>query len=99
MVGVAGFEPTTLCSQSRCATRLRHTPIRRGLYPKGGGTEAISRNPSNQLLFRLSEAGTSRGANLWKVREGSFDRMHGLSRTDHEARLATLTAPQERKRQ
>ena len=27
MVGVAGFEPTTLCSQSRCATRLRHTPM------------------------------------------------------------------------
>ena len=27
MVGVKGFEPLTLCSQSRCATRLRHTPI------------------------------------------------------------------------
>ena len=26
MVGVVGFEPTTLCSQSRCATRLRYTP-------------------------------------------------------------------------
>ena len=26
VVGAAGFEPTTLCSQSRCATRLRHTP-------------------------------------------------------------------------
>ena len=26
MVGVAGFEPATLCSQSRCATRLRYTP-------------------------------------------------------------------------
>ena len=25
-VGVAGFEPTTSCSQSRCATKLRHTP-------------------------------------------------------------------------
>ena len=27
MVGAAGFEPTTLCSQSRCATRLRYAPI------------------------------------------------------------------------
>jgi hypothetical protein len=27
MVGVAGFEPATLCSQSRCATRLRYTPL------------------------------------------------------------------------
>src|ERR1044072_5168911 len=27
MVGAAGFEPATLCSQSRCATRLRHAPL------------------------------------------------------------------------
>ena len=26
MVGVAGFEPATPCSRSRCATRLRYTP-------------------------------------------------------------------------
>ena len=26
MVGPAGFEPTTLCSQSRCATKLRYGP-------------------------------------------------------------------------
>ncbi len=26
MVGVKGFEPMTLCTQNRCATRLRHTP-------------------------------------------------------------------------
>src|SRR5262245_29798592 len=28
LVGVRGFEPPTPCSQSRCATRLRHTPNR-----------------------------------------------------------------------
>ena len=27
LVGHVGFEPTTLCSQSRCATRLRYTRI------------------------------------------------------------------------
>ena len=27
-VGTAGFEPTTPCSQSRCATKLRHVPCR-----------------------------------------------------------------------
>jgi hypothetical protein len=27
MVGVRGFEPPAPCSQSRCATRLRHTPM------------------------------------------------------------------------
>ena len=26
VVGVTGFEPATLCSQSRCATKLRYTP-------------------------------------------------------------------------
>jgi hypothetical protein len=27
VVGVQGFEPWTPCSQSRCATGLRYTPI------------------------------------------------------------------------
>ena len=27
LVGTAGFEPATSCSQSRCATRLRHVPL------------------------------------------------------------------------
>ena len=27
MVGAEGFEPPTLCSQSRCATRLRYAPM------------------------------------------------------------------------
>ena len=26
VVGETGFEPATLCSQNRCATRLRHSP-------------------------------------------------------------------------
>ena len=30
LVGVAGFEPATPCSRSRCATRLRYTPSSRG---------------------------------------------------------------------
>tara|TARA_B110000014_G_scaffold9059_1_gene6312 strand:+ start:96 stop:275 length:180 start_codon:yes stop_codon:yes gene_type:complete len=28
MVGAAGFEPATTCSQSRYATRLRYAPIK-----------------------------------------------------------------------
>ena len=27
MVGVAGFEPVALWSQTRCATKLRYTPV------------------------------------------------------------------------
>ena len=26
LVGMTGFEPATLCSQSRCATKLRYIP-------------------------------------------------------------------------
>ncbi len=32
MVGAVGFELTTLCSQSRCATRLRYAPKKRAFY-------------------------------------------------------------------
>lgn len=28
-VGMVGFEPTTSCTQSTCATKLRHTPLLR----------------------------------------------------------------------
>ena len=37
MVGVAGFEPTTLCPPDKCATRLRYTPTRANPYPTGDG--------------------------------------------------------------
>jgi hypothetical protein len=30
MVGVAGFEPATPASRTRCSTRLSHTPIWKG---------------------------------------------------------------------
>ena len=39
MVGAAGFELATLCSQSRCATRLRYAPTARILtcFSTGSG--------------------------------------------------------------
>jgi hypothetical protein len=44
MVGAEGFEPPTLCSQSRCATRLRYAPTLFRLYREPAmsidGTEA-----------------------------------------------------------
>ena len=36
VVGTGGFEPPAPCSQSRCATRLRHVPAG-GVYPTHGG--------------------------------------------------------------
>ncbi len=35
VVGVRGFEPPAPCSQSRCATRLRHTPMPRNPITSG----------------------------------------------------------------
>jgi len=32
LVGAVGFELTTLCSQSRCATRLRYAPNNQIFY-------------------------------------------------------------------
>ena len=32
MVGVRGFEPPTPSSRTKCATRLRHTPIFEGRH-------------------------------------------------------------------
>ena len=43
MVGVAGFEPAAPCSQSRCATRLRHTPIELEFYRSEKAAVALPR--------------------------------------------------------
>ena len=47
MVGAEGFEPPTLCSQSRCATRLRYAPTSVDCIATGGfikdGVERASR--------------------------------------------------------
>jgi hypothetical protein len=44
MVGAEGFEPPTLCSQSRCATRLRYAPIAR-LYRTRPASGMVSEPP------------------------------------------------------
>ena len=64
MVGAEGFEPPTLCSQSRCATRLRYAPTAR-FYPSLAGRSASSaktRLPSNSDDRKSSpyEGGTVR---------------------------------------
>jgi hypothetical protein len=37
MVGVAGFEPATPASRTRCSTRLSHTPTWEGAYKGASG--------------------------------------------------------------
>ena len=53
MVGVKGFEPSALCSQSRCATKLRYTPIKCG---RGRRTRTLGTRFWRPLLYQLSYA-------------------------------------------
>ena len=63
MVGVTGFEPATLCSQSRCATKLRHIPdcfILALCRQKGTSTRAhVALTPSilqiGELCFKVEK--------------------------------------------
>ena len=51
MVGVAGFEPTTLCPPDKCATRLRYTPTAHYLvaWPGQGNPLRTSVSPVDEL--------------------------------------------------
>src|ERR1044071_5356192 len=64
MVGVRGFEPPAPCSQSRCATRLRHTPMFEeslsfvfGLYGPPTRHALGKTCPSRSIGERLSRQG------------------------------------------
>lgn len=57
MVGTAGFEPATPCTQNRCATKLRHVP-NCPLHSK----QLCGRAPGNCLS--LGEIAASRGVSL-----------------------------------
>ncbi len=53
MVGARGFEPPTPCSQSRCATWLRHSPV--------GGKLGVSGCRRNSVASRIrAKVGTTR---------------------------------------
>lgn len=59
MVGVTGFEPATLCSQSRCATKLRYTPV--GFSPLGNDNASAERKP---ILALNPDCGIDRGFSI-----------------------------------
>jgi hypothetical protein len=56
MVGAEGFEPPTLCSQSRCATRLRYAPMTCFIVARRGLPISLAHKLSRQLT--TSRAGT-----------------------------------------
>jgi hypothetical protein len=63
MVGEIGFEPTTLCSQSRCATRLRYSPTGWRLKQAAAGSlsrPVASGEKAGQRKRRPSQGKTAR---------------------------------------
>ena len=67
MVGAEGFEPPTLCSQSRCATRLRYAPtwffdcIANGNEPKGERNPRAHQITTWWLTHKRSQTNTTMG--------------------------------------
>ena len=65
MVGETGFEPATLCSQSRCATRLRYSPKR---DPKDLAWIRVQFKTEDQLQRKLIPGELHGGmVRLWTV--------------------------------
>src|SRR5215217_9607142 len=65
-VGARGFEPPTPCSQSRCATRLRHAPRRPGMSITKG-CWCLNYGRGRDGLYLLVEEAASEGGELFRV--------------------------------
>ena len=72
-VGTAGFEPTTPCSQSRCATELRHVPLlvfgARRIPARPAGAPRVARgSPTSWISIATTEGGIhSARLRHWKL--------------------------------
>ncbi len=54
MVGAVGFELTTLCSQSRCATRLRYAPTKaRIVSARRAGCQMPNEEIADVTMFHI----------------------------------------------
>ncbi len=63
VVGATGFEPATVCSQSRCATRLRHAP-----------PDTICSGSNSSWVAAASRAGRGRPERPERDRRGGSER-------------------------
>ena len=64
LVGAKGFEPSTLCSQSRCATRLRHAPtVSQCSAGDGDGEGAGGKRRSNSIA--TGPLGNTTSLSVW----------------------------------
>src|SRR5437879_2569380 len=82
MVGMAGFEPTTTCTPSRCATRLRYIPTRRRRSDPSSIIALQESQDFPKLLAHLAEGGDAVGA-------AQIRRIHGRAVGGGDRRLHT----------
>jgi hypothetical protein len=76
LVGAEGFEPPTLCSQSRCATRLRYAPTVLFDCIVNRIQTALALPHAAQL--QSGEASARLEAGAWLVSfDATIERMHG----------------------
>src|SRR5437773_511677 len=73
LVGARGFEPPTLCSQSRCATRLRYAPT---------GAILLHGRDLRQKRERTIECPSDWGPRGGQSRTGALHRCPGLEPED-----------------
>ena len=64
MVGVTGFEPAAPCSQSTCATKLRHTPAMEAVPHKQQSNYIMSIGSVSSPCGRLTEISEFRGQSV-----------------------------------
>src|SRR5215208_2275908 len=65
-VGARGFEPPTPCSQSRCATRLRHAPPRPQVSI-AEGWRALNYGCGGNGLYLFAEETPAEGGELRRI--------------------------------
>lgn len=88
MVGALRFELRTPCSQSRCATSLRHTPKAEMIPIRGPPGNLAENRPSLQALTWEAAASVREGPNLrsyrlkWRGRRPPAPKRFGCCRQD-----------------
>src|SRR5688500_13737975 len=94
---MAGFEPTTTCTPSRCATRLRYIPTRRRRSDPSSIIAFQESQDFAKLLAHLAQRGDAVGAARLRERHrrpvpGGDGRLHAPG----HLRLQALLGPRDR---
>ncbi len=90
MVGATGFEPATLCSQSRCATGLRHAPTEQET-DRGAGSESFGRG-STKVKPPAEDVNKSAGTNAPRQRRQPPESLEAATSAAGDSTLAGHTA-------